>query len=308
MINRISEIPTWGPEEQIRRFINQHDDDTGDKTQQDITQQRIENLNKIFQKQLLWSYNRPNVDDAYFYQDWCPVGTGTYEDPKWQIVHWNESRENLQRDIDRTFNWKEFNGYQNTRTRDEMVLDYDSRDDAHTRETPDDYDMTNLDVDTLRHNIMRSYLEVSEWLGVGAEQYGSHNGYVSRKMSLAWLFNAVKALISWKVQNQNKWAEADIHPLVVDGREDASGHQIRERFLDRNESSTQGYNYNDIADLDQTSGNCSYKQRCRAERPWEDGVLNVRGNEWHYGERAYFWTHTSFIGECRFFHNARFLG
>ena len=25
MINRISEIPFWGPEEQIRRFINQHD-------------------------------------------------------------------------------------------------------------------------------------------------------------------------------------------------------------------------------------------------------------------------------------------
>ena len=26
MINRISEIPFWGPEEQIRKFINQHDD------------------------------------------------------------------------------------------------------------------------------------------------------------------------------------------------------------------------------------------------------------------------------------------
>lgn len=26
MINRISEIPFWGPEEQIRRFINKHDD------------------------------------------------------------------------------------------------------------------------------------------------------------------------------------------------------------------------------------------------------------------------------------------
>ncbi len=25
MINRISEIPFWGPEEQIRRFVNQHD-------------------------------------------------------------------------------------------------------------------------------------------------------------------------------------------------------------------------------------------------------------------------------------------
>ena len=26
MINRVSEIPFWGPEEQIRRFINQHDE------------------------------------------------------------------------------------------------------------------------------------------------------------------------------------------------------------------------------------------------------------------------------------------
>ena len=34
----------------------------------------------------------------------------------------------------------------------------------------------------------------------------------------------------------------------------------------------------------------------------------VRGNEFHYGERADFYTHNSFIGECRFFHNARFLG
>ena len=34
----------------------------------------------------------------------------------------------------------------------------------------------------------------------------------------------------------------------------------------------------------------------------------MRGNEFHYGERADFYTHNSFIGECRFFHNARFLG
>ena len=26
MINRVSELPFWGPEEQIRRFINQHDE------------------------------------------------------------------------------------------------------------------------------------------------------------------------------------------------------------------------------------------------------------------------------------------
>jgi len=63
---------------------------------------------------------------------------------------------------------------------------------------------------------MRSYLEVSEWLGDGATMYGSHNGYVSRKMSLAWLFNAIKALINWKLANNDKWAEVDIHPLVKD--------------------------------------------------------------------------------------------
>lgn len=34
----------------------------------------------------------------------------------------------------------------------------------------------------------------------------------------------------------------------------------------------------------------------------------VRGNEFHYGERADFYTHNSFIGECRFFHNTQFLG
>lgn len=36
--------------------------------------------------------------------------------------------------------------------------------------------------------------------------------------------------------------------------------------------------------------------------------MKVYGNEYHYGERGYFYTHNSFIGECRFFHNARFLG
>ena len=36
--------------------------------------------------------------------------------------------------------------------------------------------------------------------------------------------------------------------------------------------------------------------------------MNVYGNAWFWGERAYFYTHNSFIGECRFFHNARFLG
>ena len=67
MINRISEIPLWGPEEQIRKFIHMVDIpstggtltqtlDDGTKqevTQQEITQQRIANLDEIFQKQLI---------------------------------------------------------------------------------------------------------------------------------------------------------------------------------------------------------------------------------------------------------------
>lgn len=68
------------------------------------------------------------MDDAYFYQDWCPIGTGSIPsgesvslDPKWQMEQWGESIENQVRDIDRTFNWREFQGYTNSRTRNEMV-------------------------------------------------------------------------------------------------------------------------------------------------------------------------------------------
>ena len=86
-----------------------------------------------------------------------------------------------------------------------MPAPYNAEDDEHAQEEDKD-ELTNLDIDTLRHNIMRSYLEVSEWLGDGATQYGSHNGYVSRKMSLAWLFNAIRALINWKGDNSEKWA------------------------------------------------------------------------------------------------------
>ena len=91
MINRISEIPLWGPEEQIRKFIHMVDiPSTGgtltqtlddgtqqEVTQQEITQQRIEKIDEIFQKQLIWSYGISGVDDAYFYWDWCPIGAGT---------------------------------------------------------------------------------------------------------------------------------------------------------------------------------------------------------------------------------------
>ena len=167
-----------------------------------------------------------------------------------------------------------------------------------------------LEIDDLRHNIMRSYIEVSEWLGDGATEYGSQNGYVSRKMSMAWLFNAIKALINWKLNCQDKWAEADIHPLNTgdEASEDAQGNVIRERFLNRGEVSTQGIAYDDAESLDQMGGACQTQYEVRAKNPDQNGTLKVRGNEWHYGERAYFYTHNSFVGECRFFHNARFLG
>jgi hypothetical protein len=93
MIKRVSEVPFWGPEEQIRRFINQHDQPYDDgnfpdnKTQLTISQERIENLDFLFQKQLIWSWEK-QVDDAYFYWDWCPLGSGQTGDPKWQISAW----------------------------------------------------------------------------------------------------------------------------------------------------------------------------------------------------------------------------
>lgn len=175
---------------------------------------------------MIWSYGRPKVDDAYFYQDWCPIGTDNIDDgedvssdPKWQMELWGESSVNKVRDIDRTFNWREFQGYTNSRSKDEMVEKYGADSDYHAENSDDNADPVTLDINTLRHNIMKSYLEVSEWLGDGALQYGSHNGYVSRKMSLAWLFNAVKALINWKLENRDKWAEVDIHPLDLNHKE-----------------------------------------------------------------------------------------
>ena len=191
------------------------------------------------------------MDDAYFYQDWCPIGTGKIDeqssDPKWQFEQWGEIQENLTRDIDRSFKWSEFRGYTNSRSNDEMVRRYGEGTDAHV-EREGEEDPATLDINMLRHNIMRSYLEVSEWLGDGALQYGSHNGFVSRKMSLAWLFNAVKALINWKLANQDKWAEKDIHPLDTT--------TYNERFLSSGESSDCGIMYEDQSDLNQTDGRC----------------------------------------------------
>lgn len=83
-----------------------------------MTQLRIENLDEIFQKQLIWSYGRLAVDDAYFYWDWCPSGTNVDGDPKWKIVTWDEFPYNLARNVDRSFKFTEFKGVTNTTTRD----------------------------------------------------------------------------------------------------------------------------------------------------------------------------------------------
>ena len=82
-----------------------------------------------------------------------------------------------------------------------MPINYDASSDEHALVSKDDDGITDLDKDTLRHNVMKSYVEVSEYLGEKAMEYGSHNGYVSRKMSLAWLFNAIRALINWKMDS-----------------------------------------------------------------------------------------------------------
>lgn len=86
-------------------------------------------------------------------------------------------------------------------------------------------------------------------------------------MSLAWLFNAIKALINWKLANQDKYAEATINPLVVDGSLNADAKQIRERFLRIGEASTQGIEYEDELDLDQQGGRCAAQPNCRANDP-----------------------------------------
>ena len=94
--------------------------------QQTITQQRISNLDEIYQKQLIWSYGLNNVDDAYFYQDWCPIGehttgTGYNPNPKWQMDLWGEAAENVKRSMDRSFDFNTFVGYQKSELRrDEM--------------------------------------------------------------------------------------------------------------------------------------------------------------------------------------------
>ena len=327
MIERISELPFFGPEEQIRRFVNQHDEDLPESsqsslTQSQLTQQRIEEIDETFQKQLIWSYGLKGMDDAYFYWDWCPVGDED-DEIKWRIVRWIESQVNLDRYQDRIFKFKEFNGYTNSDDGDEMPVEYDALDDEHTgeQEKEDDEHPTSLEKEDLRHNIMRSYIEVSEWLGDEALKYGSHNGYVSRKMSMCWLFDSIRALINFKLNNQDRYADENIYPLTFDVDSSESSfvgeHPPMERFLTNGEISSCGVEckgdgsedaYSDQIDLSQDDGCCAMQRKVRSRYPMTKGTLKVRGNEWHYGERAWFWTHNSFIGECRFFHNARFLG
>lgn len=85
---------------------------------------------------------------------------------------WGEAAENIKRSMDRSFDFNTFVGYQKSDLRgDELPIEYDASTDLHTEESSEEN--TDLDIDTLRHNIMWSYLEVSEWLGDGATAYGS---------------------------------------------------------------------------------------------------------------------------------------
>ena len=303
MIERASELPLFGPEEQIRKFFNETiytNEDGGmdnNNTNQILLQKRIGNLDAILQKQLIWSIDG-NFGEAYFYWDWCPMGNEE-ENNYWQLCQIEDPIDLKIRDIDRVFDYTKFKGYRNDiESMDEKPIEYDSSIDLHAKRNTDQ--KVDLDKKELLHNIMKSYIEVSEWLGDGCTEYGSHNGYVSRKMSLAWLFDAIRALINFKMDNQNRYAEKNIHPLSIE--------EHNERFLQEGETSDCGISYDDHLDLDQESGRCSLQIKARSSNPNVNGVLKVRGNAWFYGERADFYTHNSFMGECRFFHNTRFLG
>lgn len=303
MIERVVELPLFGPEEQIRKFFNetiQTNEEGGmdnNNTNQILLQKRIGNLDSILQKQLIWSIDG-NFGEAYFYWDWCPMGNEE-ENNYWQMCQIEDPIDLKVRDIDRVFDYTKFKGYRNDiESGDEKPIEYDSSIDLHAKRNTDQ--KVDLDKKELLHNIMKSYIEVSEWLGDGCTEYGSHNGYVSRKMSLAWLFDAIRALINFKMDNQDRYAEKDIHPLSIE--------EHNERFLHEGQTSDCGISYDDHIDLDQTSGRCALQIKARSSNPNVNGVLKVRGNAWFYGERFWNYAHTSFIGECRFFHNARFLG
>jgi len=54
------------------------------------------------------------------------------ENPKWQMELWGETMENKSRSVDRSFNWREFQGYTNSRSNDEMPAE--SSDDVYTED------------------------------------------------------------------------------------------------------------------------------------------------------------------------------
>lgn len=122
------------------------------------------------------------------------------ENNYWQMCQIEDPIDLKVRDIDRVFDYTKFKGYRNDiESMDEKPIEYDSSIDLHAKRNTDQ--KVDLDKKELLHNIMKSYIEVSEWLGDGCTEYGSHNGYVSRKMSLAWLFDAIRALINFKMDN-----------------------------------------------------------------------------------------------------------
>ena len=176
---------------------------------------------------MIWS-ELSNAQDIYFYNDWCP-----YDDGKWKWNGWDEFTTELDRSIRRTFNYTELQGYTNNPqdTDVEMPIEYNARNDVHAREIQSE-PLVSVDSDLLMHNALKSYLEVSEWVGDGdyAAMCGTHNGYVSRKMSLRWLFDSIRALINFRVDiEKNKYAQETIYPLVGS-----------ERFLSAEETSACG--------------------------------------------------------------------
>ena len=118
-----------------------------------------------------------------------------------------------------------------------MPVEYDASEDEHTKDDSGNHPTT-LDKEDLRHHIMRSYIDVPEWLGDAATKFGSHHGYVSRKMSMCWLFDSIRALINFKLNNQDRYAEEDIYPLTFDDSSEPELNGVTERFLTKGESSS----------------------------------------------------------------------
>lgn len=149
MIERISELPLFGPEEQLRKFICQHEEPNASDgsilvnvgagepqsyTQNALTQARIERIDEMLQKQLICTYGDGSADDAYFYWDWAPTGEG---DNKWQFQRRNdEAQYTAERTRTNRFSYATFIGSRGTvESTDEMPQDYDAAlDDLHARD------------------------------------------------------------------------------------------------------------------------------------------------------------------------------